>query len=134
MSNSVFKNKDDKILNPKIPRYENLKNYLDEEQIIGKWEEETLYRKVVNFDYFPNNGQRIVPTNISDLKDIKWYEYSWYDDSDKRFFSGLRFDTNTTYCKVAISHTGLIVEGRGVDWSTRTSDGKCIIYYTKTTT
>ena len=134
MSNSVFKNKDDKILNPKIPRYENLKNYLDEEQIIGKWEEETLYRKVVNFDYFPNNGQRIVPTNISDLKDIKWYEYSWYDDSDKRFFSGLRFDTNTTYCKVAISHTDLIVEGRGVDWSTRTSDGKCIIYYTKTTT
>lgn len=134
MSNSVLMDKDENILNPNIPRYENLKNYLDEEQIIGKWEEETLYRKVVNFDYFPNNGQRIVLTNISDLKDIKWYEYSWYDDSDKRFFSGLRFDTNTTYCKVAISHTDLIVEGRGVDWSTRTSDGKCIIYYTKTTT
>lgn len=133
MSNSVFKNKDDKILNPKIPRYENLKNYLDEEQIIGKWEEETLYRKVVNFDYFPNNSQRIVPTNISNLKDVKWYEYSWYDDSDKRFFSSLRFDNSTTYCKVAISHTDLVVEGRGVDWSSRTSQGKCIIYYTKTT-
>lgn len=134
MSNSVLMDKDGNILNPKIPRYENLKNYLDEEQIIGKWEEETLYRKVVNFDYFPNNSQRIVPTNISNLKDVKWYEYSWYDDSDKRFFSSLRFDNNTTYCKVAISYTDLIVEGRGVDWSTRTSDGKCIIYYTKTTT
>lgn len=133
MSNSVLKDKDENILNPKIPRYENLKNYLDEEQIIGKWEEETLYRKVVNFDYFPNNSQRIVPTNISNLKDVKWYEYSWYDDSDKRFFSSLRFDNSTTYCKVAISHTDLVVEGRGVDWSSRTSQGKCIIYYTKTT-
>lgn len=133
MSNSVLMDKDENILNPKIPRYENLKNYLDEEQIIGKWEEETLYRKVVNFDYFPNNGQRIVPTNISNLKDVKWYEYSWYDDSDKRFFSSLRFDNNTTYCKVSTSHTDLVVEGRGVDWSSRTSQGKCIIYYTKTT-
>lgn len=131
MSNSVLKDKDNNILNPKIPRYENLKNYSTLEQVVGNWASEILYRKVVNFDYFPNNTQRIVPTNIADLNDIKWYEYSWYDDSDKRFFSGLRFDNATTYCKVAISHTDLIVEGKGVDWSSRTSQGKCIIYYTK---
>ena len=133
MANNVLKDKDDKILNPQIPRYENLKIYSDEEQLIGKWiDGKNLYRKVISFDYFPNNSQRVVSTHINNLEYICWYEYSWYDESDKRFFSGLRFDNNTTFCKVAISHTDLIVEGKGVDWSTRTSNGECVIYYTKT--
>lgn len=132
--NNVLIDKDDNILNPKIPRYENLKKISTEEQAIGKWiDGKTLYRKLVEFDYFPNNTQRVVPHYITNLQYICWYEYSWYDESDKKFFSGLRFDANTTFCKVGISHTDLIIEGRGTDWSERTSDGKCIIYYTKTT-
>ena len=114
--------------------YEKLKLYSKEEIIIGKWfDGKPLYRKVVEFDYFPNNTQRVVPHYITNLQYICWYEYSWYDKSDKRFFSGFRFDANTTFCKVGISYTDLIIEGRGTDWSERTSDGKCIIYYTKTT-
>ena len=114
--------------------YEKLKLYSKEEIIIGKWfDGKPLYRKVVEFDYFPNNTQRVVPHYITNLQYICWYEYSWYDESDKRFFSGFRFDANTTFCNVGISYTDLIIEGRGTDWSERTSDGKCIIYYTKTT-
>ena len=109
-------------------------NYSSNEQIVGKWiDGKTLYRKVITFNYFPNNTQRVVPHYITNLQYICWYEYSWYDKSDKRFFSGFRFDNSTTYCKIAISHTDLIVEGRGTNWSARTSDGTCIIYYTKTT-
>lgn len=108
--------------------------YSSNEQIVGKWiNGKTLYRKVITFNYFPNNTQRVVPHYITNLQYICWYEYSWYDESDKRFLSGFRFDNSTTYCKIAISHTDLIVEGRGTNWSTRTFNGKCIIYYTKTT-
>ena len=131
--NNVLKDKDNEILDFKIPGYEKLKLYSKEEIIIGKWiDGKKLYRKVIDFDYFPNNSQRVVPTNINNLEYICWYEYSWYDTSDKRFFSGLRFDNSTTYCKVAISYTDLIIEGRGADWSGRTTSSKCIIYYTKT--
>lgn len=117
-----------------INNIDNKFNYSNNEQIVGKWiNGKTLYRKVITFDYFPNNIQRVVPHYITNLEYICWFEYSWYDESDKRFFSGFRFDNSTVYCKIAISHTDLIVEGRGTDWSGRTSDGKCIIYYTKTT-
>lgn len=113
--------------------YEKLKLYSKEEIISGKWfDGKPVYRKVVEFSSFPNNRQQVSPHHIENLGDVCWYEYSWYDTSDKRFFSGLRFDNSTTYCKVAISHTDLIIEGRGVDWSGRTTAGKCIIYYTKT--
>lgn len=108
--------------------------YSTNEQLIGTWiNNKPLYRKVVEFDSFPNNRQQVVPHHITNLEDICWYEYSWYDESDKRFLSGFRFDTNTIFCKIGISHTDLIVDGRGTNWSERTSNGKCIIYYTKTT-
>lgn len=117
-----------------VNNIDNKFNYSNNEQIVGKWiNGKTLYRKVITFNYFPNNTQRVVPHYITNLQYICWYEYSWYDESDKRFFSGFRFDANTTFCKVGISYTDLIIEGRGTDWSERTSDGKCIIYYTKTT-
>lgn len=110
----------------------NILNYSKDEVKIGKWVNgKNLYRKVLDFDYFPDNSQRFVPIYISNLDDVCWYEYSWFDTVDDRFFSGLRFDTGTTYCKVAISSTDLIVEGKGTEWSKRTSNGKCIIYYTK---
>lgn len=109
-------------------------NYSSGEQIVGKWiDGKILYRKTITFDYFPNDGQRNVAHYITNLKYICWYEYSWYDSSDAKFFSNVRFDNSTTYCKIAISNTYLIVEGRGTNWSARTSDGTCIIYYTKTT-
>lgn len=117
-----------------VNNIDNKFNYSSNEQIVGKWiDGKTLYRKVITFNYFPNNTQRVVPHYITNLQYICWYEYSWYDESDKRFFSGFRFDSNTTFCKVGISYTDLIIEGRGTDWSERTSNGKCIIYYTKTT-
>ena len=109
-------------------------NYSSGEQIVGKWiDGKSLYRKVISFDYFPNDGQRSVAHHIKNLQYICWYEYTWYDSSDAKFFSNVRFDNSTTYCKISISNTYLIVEGRGTNWSTRTSDGTCIIYYTKTT-
>lgn len=109
-------------------------NYSSNEQIVGKWiDGKILYRKTITFDYFPNDGQRNVAHYITNLQYICWYAYSWYDSSDAKFFSNVRFDNSTTYCKIAISNTYLIVEGRGTNWSARTSDGTCIIYYTKTT-
>ena len=47
MANNVLKDKDNNILNPKIPRYENLKNYSEEEQLVGNYLSRPLYRKVV---------------------------------------------------------------------------------------
>lgn len=117
-----------------INNIDNKFNYSSSEQIVGKWiDGKILYRKTITFDYFPNDGQRNVAHYITNLQYICWYEYSWYDSSDAKFFSNVRFDNSTTYCKIAISNTYLIVEGRGTNWSARTSDGTCIIYYTKTT-
>ena len=117
-----------------VNNIDNKFNYSSNEQIVGKWiDGKTLYRKVITFNYFPNDGQRNVAHYITNLQYICWYEYTWYDSSDAKFFSNVRFDNSTTYCKISISNTYLIVEGRGTNWSTRTSDGTCIIYYTKTT-
>ena len=133
MANNVLKDKNGIILNPKIPRYENLKIYSTDEKMIGMWiNGKKLYRKVVNFDYFGNNGQRTVSHNITNLDDIVFYQYSWYDITDETFFSGMRFDNSTTYCKVSVSNTSINAIGKGTDWASRTTKGKCILYYTKT--
>lgn len=132
--NNVLKDKLGNILNPKIPRYENLKNYSEEEQLVGNYLSRPLYRKVVEFGAFPSNGQRTVKHNISDLDDIMWFNYCWFDTSDHKWFSGPRVDSSSVICKVAVNDTSLIIEGLGnVAWADRTIKGKCTIYYHKTT-
>lgn len=133
MANNVLKDKDNNILNPKIPQYENLKNYSEEEQLVGNYLSRPLYRKVVEFGAFPSNGQRTVNHNILNLSEICWFNYSWYDTADNKYFSGPRIDSSSVICKVAVNNTSLIIEGLGnVAWADRTTGGKCIIYYTKT--
>ena len=135
MSNSALKDKDDNILNPKIPRYENLKRYSEQEQVVGKWiDGKRLYRKVVKFGAFPSNGQRTVNHNIENLQKICQFTYTWYDLEDAKWFSGPRVDNSNTMCKIGITYSNLYIEGLGnVAWADRTSEGQCVIYYTKTT-
>ncbi len=46
----------------------NLSNYSTTEQVIGKWiDNKPLYRKVINFGALPNNSQKSVNHNISNL-------------------------------------------------------------------
>lgn len=49
-------------------------HYSTEEQVIGTWFGETLYRKTVNFGALPNNATKTVAHGISNLKYIKSYE------------------------------------------------------------
>ena len=132
--NNVLKDKLGNILNPKIPRYENLKNYSEEEQLVGFYLDRTYYKKVVEFGAFPSNGQRTVNHNRSDLDDIICYFYSWYDTTDAKWFSGIRIDSSSIMCKLSVDLTNLVIEGLGeVAWADRTTKGKCTIYYHKTT-
>ena len=51
-----------------INNIDNKFNYSNNEQIVGKWiDGKTLYRKVITFNYFPNNTQRVVPHYITNL-------------------------------------------------------------------
>lgn len=117
-----------------INNIDNKLNYSSSEQIVGKWiNGKTLYRKIFEFGSFPNDTTRLTPHNISNLDQICFYFYTWYDITDNNWFTGTRVDSGTAFCKVALSPTNVKVEGRGTDWTSRTSDGHCDIYYTKTT-
>lgn len=107
-------------------------NYSDEEVIVGKWiDGKTLYRKSVEFGSFPNDSSKLIPHNIASIRQVCFYFYGWYDSEDKHWFTGTRVDSGTIFCKVAVSSTNIKVEGRGTDWTGRTSGGHCDIYYTK---
>ena len=117
-----------------VNNIDNKFNYSSGEQIVGKWiNGKTLYRKIFEFGSFPNDTTRLTPHNISNLDQICFYFYTWYDITDNNWFTGTRVDSGTAFCKVALSPTNVKVEGRGADWTSRTSDGHCDIYYTKTT-
>ena len=132
-NNSVLKDKTGKILDFKIPGYENLKKYSAAETIVGIWKNgKTLYRKIFEFGSFPNNTTILIPHYILNLDEICFYFYSWFDSEDNNWFTGTRVDSSSAFCKVALSPTNVKVEGRGANWSTRTSKGHCEIYYTKT--
>ena len=61
--NDVLKDKNDFILDPKIPRYENLKIFSTDEKKIGKWVDgKPLYRKV-----FIVTDQNNINFDVSDL-------------------------------------------------------------------
>lgn len=109
-------------------------NYSDKELKVGKWiDGKTLYRKSVVFGSFPNDSSKLISHNITNISQVCFYFYSWYDSEDNNWFTGTRIDSGTIFCKVAISPTNVRVEGRGTDWTGRTSGGHCDIYYTKTT-
>ncbi len=132
--NNVLKNKDNEILDPKIPRYENLRIYLTEEQVVGKWiDGRTLYRTVAVFGTFPNDTQVSFNHNISNIKEVCFYIYGWYDTEDSRWYCGSRVDSSSVICKVAVGLSDVRIQGLGTNWTTRTSGGHCDIYYTKTT-
>lgn len=95
----------------------------------------SIYRKIVEFGSFPNNTSKTVATGITDLLKIISLEYTWYDSTDGYYFTNIRLDSNSVFCKVAfkVSNNSLFVQGLGTDWSSRTSQGFAIIEYTKTT-
>ena len=94
-----------------------------------------IYRKVVEFGSFPNSGSKTVATGITNLARIISLKYTWYDSSDRAYFTNVRVDSATVMCKIQfkVNNNLLNVEGTGIDWSSRTSQGVAIIEYTKTT-
>lgn len=94
-----------------------------------------IYRKVVEFGGFPNNGSKDVATGIENISRITQFEYSWYDSADKNYLSGNRIDSSGVMCKVMFNFSKkcLHLEGLGTNWSGRTSQGIAIIHYTKIT-
>lgn len=133
-TNNVLKAQNGTELDPKIPRYENLRIYLTEEQVVGKWiDGRTLYRTVAVFGTFPNDTQVSFNHNISNIKEVCFYIYGWYDTEDSRWYCGSRVDSSSVICKVAVGLSDVRIQGLGTNWTTRTSGGHCDIYYTKTT-
>lgn len=116
---------------------ENLQTYSTNEVNTGKvWiNDKPIYRKIVEFGSFPNNTSKDVATEITNLAKIISLEYTWYDSTDGYYFTNIRFDSNSVFCKVAfkVSNNSLFVQGLGTNWSSRTSQGIAILEYTKTT-
>ena len=120
-------------VNQKVEEISTLSNYSEEEQVVGTWlDGKTLYRKIVNFGAFPNNSSKEVAHNITNLSQVCYFIYTWFDSEDNGWFCGARVDNTTTICKVSVRMDNIMVEGIGYDWSSRTADGHCDIYYTKT--
>ena len=120
-------------VNQKAEEISAISNYSEEEQVVGTWVDgKPLYRKVINFGAFPNDTEILVAHNIANVNQICFYLYTWYDSEDNNWISGARTDSGTIFCKVGVGPTNIKVEGRGADWTTRTADGHCDIYYTKT--
>lgn len=116
---------------------ENLQTYSTSEVNTGKvWiNGKPIYRKVVEFGSFPSGGSKTVATGITNLSRIVFFMYTWYDSADGAYFTNVRVDSATVMCKIQfkVNNNSLNVEGTGIDWSSRTSQGVAIIEYTKTT-
>ena len=60
-----YQNTDIKLINSDLNKYSTT------EEAIGVWTNgKIIYRKVISFDYFPNNSQRVVSTHINNLEYI----------------------------------------------------------------
>lgn len=113
-----------------------LATYSTEEQVIGKWiNNETVYRKVVNFGALPNTSEKSVPHNISNFNFATKIDGIAYN-SDGRTFPlpavsfGISSGNVTPSIYVFADRTSITI-GTGVDRSAYS--GYVIIEYTKIT-
>ena len=120
-----------KALNDKIT---NLSTYSTSEINTGKkWiDGKYIYKKTIAIT-FPNDTTTNIAHRISTINTLIDTECTWYDTSDARFFTvPFRYDSSTVYIKINANKTNIIIEGKGTNWSSRTSNGYVTLYYTKT--
>ena len=120
--------------------------YSTEEQVVAEWiDGKPVYQKTLVANSLNQDGNVVITHGISNFGElIKVTDVIWYDDSDARWRSGFRFWTNyTTSYSIGLggcscnSTTFRLDNEMGstntINWSTRTSNVRVTIQYTKTT-
>ena len=118
-----------RILNEKIT---NAITYSTKEINTGKkWVDgRDIYSKTFFFT-MPNDDTLQLGMDISNFDRMIDLKSTWKDTVDAKWFSNVRFDTSTFYIKFGVSKSYIWVEGKGTDWSSRTSDACITIEYVK---
>ena len=130
MSKSVIKDNEYKILNFKIPRYENLKNYSIEEQVVGKWKDgKTLYRKVLDVGAVTTTEVQ-VNLNVSDVDNVIDFGGGGYMASGGHFLPwNFENSGGFTSCYYQASNKRFLLQVSTSSYNL--SSGHIIVYYTK---
>ena len=113
----------------------NLGNYSTSETDTGKkWTDgKTIYRKVLTANNLGNNASVQIQHGITNLGTLVAANLVWYDTGDNRWYFNFRFDSASIMVRFGgISSTIAYITSIGTDWSTRTSNVKLILEYTKT--
>lgn len=115
-----------------VPSGDKAVHYSTDEEVIGTFMGETLYRKTVNFGALPNNTTKNVAHGISNLKYIKSYEGTAYNSTNKYFLSlpYLHASVANNYIEIYFNDTNISI----VTKTDRTPYDVCYVTleYTKT--
>lgn len=100
-----------------------------------KWyDRKPIYKKTISCGPLANAARKTVPHSITNFGSLVKAELRWFDTTDSRWFSGLRYDSSTVFVDFdSCDATNLYIKCQGTDWSSRTNNCYVTLYYTKTT-
>ena len=128
--NNVLKDKDNNILNPKIPRYEGLINFSAEEKLVGKWKDgKNLYRKVLDVGAVSTTEVQ-VNLNVSDVDQVVILDGGGYMSGGHFLPWNFRNDGGYTSCYYQANNERFLLKVSTTSYNL--SSGHIIAFYTKT--
>ena len=91
-----------------------------------------IYRKVFLANNLGNNSTISITHGISNLYHVTTQKLTWYDTEDQAWYTDFRYDNTTTYVKIGrTTSSASYINCLGVNWSTRTSNVRFVLEYTK---
>ena len=129
--NNVLIDKDENILNPKIPRYENLKSFSTSEQYVGQWSDgKTLYKKILEVGAVSTTEVQ-VNLNVPDVDKVVAFEGGGYMASGGHFLPwNFENSGGFTSCYYQANNKRFLLQVSTTSYNL--SSGHIIVFYTKT--
>ncbi|WP_455682246.1 hypothetical protein [Thomasclavelia sp.] len=107
--------------------------YSTDEQWTGNYwiDGRKIYQKSFNIGALPNNQKKQINHNIDNFNTLISIKSSWFDTYDNFWFFDFRRDASDVKIQFIVNSNQIEVCGIGTDWSVRTNNCVCTLYYTK---